>query len=110
MKNSFLVIVVMIIVAFSLLDCNDSAKRSNTTELSKTKEEVEREEVLKTGEEIAFKEYGDVIKNELPLKAKLEGDSVWIIEGTLAKDMDGGTVYIKLRRGDKKVLKLIHYK
>lgn len=100
----------MILLGLCLLNCNDSAKKKNTTELPKTSEDVEREKVLKIGEEIAFKEYGDVIKNELPLKAKLVGDSVWIIEGTLAKGADGGTVYIEIRRGDNELLKITHYK
>lgn len=109
-KNKFFFIIGMGLFVICLLSCNDSVKKKNRTELSKTSEDVEREKVLKIGKEIAFKEYGDVIKKQLPLKAKLVGDSVWIIEGTLAKGTDGGTVYIEIRRGDNQLLKITHYK
>lgn len=78
--------------------------------LSKTAEALEKEKVLKFSEGIAFREYGNVIKNELPLKAQLFGDSIWIIQGTLPGRADGGTVYIELSKSDYKLLKITHYK
>lgn len=90
--------------------CNNLDKSRPAKEGLKSEEEREKEGVLKIGQEIAFREYGDVIKNELPLSAKLVGDSVWIIEGTLPKGSKGGTIYIEIRNGDDKVLKITHYK
>lgn len=49
---------------------------------------------------IAFREYGNLIKNELPLKAQLAGDSVWVVQGTNPENSDGGTVYMELMTGD----------
>jgi NTF2 fold immunity protein len=110
MKNKFFFFIGVTLLGLCLLSCNSTTKKKNTTELPKTSEYIERHNPLKIGEEIAFKEYGNVIKNELPLKAKLVGDSVWVIEGTLAKGADGGTVYIEIRRGDNELLKITHYK
>lgn len=80
--------------------CNNPAKP----------ESVEKEKVLKVAGEIAFREYGNVIKDELPLKAQLVSDSIWVIQGTLAKNMLGGTVYIELSKTDHRILKITHYK
>ncbi len=110
MKIIFHPLFIIIFSAFCFFNCNNSAERNHAKDTDKTKEDIEREKILVIGEEIAFKEYGDVIKSELPLKAKLVGDSLWVIEGTLHEGADGGTVYIELRRRSNEVLKITHYK
>ena len=72
--------------------------------------ETEKQQVLKIAEAIAYKQYGSVINDELPLTATRSGDSVWIVEGTLPAGDDGGTVYIVLTKGDHRILTLTHYK
>src|SRR5687768_1979104 len=106
----FISIVIFLACSLLSLNCDNPAKKGQSKELLKTDEDLEKEKVLKIAEEIAFREYGNVIKTELPLKAQLVGDSVWVIEGTLARGADGGTVYIELRKGDNKLLKITHYK
>jgi hypothetical protein len=69
----------------------------------------EKDEVLKLQKILRSKNM-DVIKQELPLVARLVGNSVLIVEGTLPERAVGGTVYIELRRYDHKLLKLTHYK
>lgn len=83
---------------------------SNQTQTSKTNESLELKKVLKLAEEIAFKEYGNSISKELPLRARLADDSIWIVEGTLPKGAEGGTVYIELSRTSLQLLKITHYK
>lgn len=112
MKKRILFFINIVLLGFCLLsfNCNNPPKKGQSKELPKSREDLDKERVLKIAEEIAFREYGDVIKSELPLKAKLVGDSVWVIEGTLAKGADGGTVYIELSKSDNRLLKITHYK
>lgn len=113
MKNRFFFFISIVLLGYGFLslNCNNPTKKDQPTSSSpKTAEDLEKEKVLKVAEEIAFKEYGNVIKNELPLKARLVGDSVWVIEGTLPQGADGGAVYIELGRTDHKLLKITHYK
>ena len=111
MKNKYLFLnIVLIGCCFVSLKCNNPTQRDQPVQTSKTKEVLEKERVLKIAEEIAFREYGDIIKKELPLTAQLIGDSVWVIQGTLIKGADGGTVYIELRRSNDELLKITHYK
>lgn len=108
--NKKLFSISMFFLGLIFVSCNNLDKSQPINKGLKSEEEIEKEKVLKIGQEIAFREYGDVIKNELPLVAKLVGDSVWIIEGTLQMGADGGTVYIEIRNGDNRVLKITHYK
>lgn len=111
MRIKKLGLVSMIVVCFILgSSCNNSPKQQQPVESSKKENTSEEKEVLKKAEEIAFREYGEVIKKELPLKARLSGDSIWVIEGTLPRGADGGTVYIELSKADHTVLKITHYK
>lgn len=87
-----------------LSNCNN---HPNTAE---SNENLEIKKVLKLAEEIAFKEFGSIISKELPLRARLAGDSIWIVEGTLPKGVEGGTVYIELSRTSLQLLKITHYK
>jgi hypothetical protein len=111
MKSKFFFFISILLLVCGLnLNCSNPTKKEPSTEAPKTGEDLEKEKVLMVAEEIAFKEYGNVIKNELPLKAQLVGDSIWIIEGTLVKGADGGTVYIELSKSDYRLLKITHYK
>ncbi|GAA4314357.1 NTF2 fold immunity protein [Compostibacter hankyongensis] len=92
------------------LNCTHHSAKQRQMQYSTTKDALERDEVLKIAKEIAEKKYGNIIKKEMPLKARLIRDSIWVIEGTLKKGADGGTVYIELRKGDHELLKITHYK
>lgn len=109
-KFVFFISIILVVCGFINLSCKHRPKKEQQAEYSKSNEDLEKEKVLKIAEKIAFKEYGNIIKSELPLKAQLVGDSIWVIEGTLAKGADGGTVYLELRKGDNKLLKITHYK
>jgi hypothetical protein len=109
-KHSFLASIVLLGCGLAITNCNNPTKRNQSIESPKTVGTLEKEKVLKIAEEIAFREYGSEIKNELPLKAQLVGDSIWIIQGTLPVGADGGTVYIELSKSDHRLLKITHYK
>lgn len=69
------------------------------------------EEILKIAKDTAIKVYGYItIMKEYPLKAKLIGDTIWEVRGTLPKGFAGGTVCVKIKKSNKKVVKVTHYK
>ena len=71
----------------------------------------EKKQVLKIAKDTAVKQYGyDIIRNELPLVAKLKNDSIWVVTGTLEKGIKGGTVYVEISRQNKQVLIVTHYR
>ncbi|RFM27668.1 NTF2 fold immunity protein [Deminuibacter soli] len=109
-KHYFWSCIILLGCTLAIANCNNPSNRNQPIESPKTAEALEKEKVIKIAEEIAFKEYGDEIKNELPLKAQLFGDSMWIIQGTLPEGADGGTVYIELSKSDHRLLKITHYK
>lgn len=69
----------------------------------------DRETAVKIAEAVWTPVYGKKIAAEKPYQARLIGDSVWVVTGTLHTDV-GGTAYIQLRKKDCKVLKMIHGK
>ena len=109
-RLSYFLSVAVLVCGLVSLCCTHRTKKNQETESSTSNKDLEKEKAIKLAEEIALKEYGTIIKNELPLKARLIGDSVWIVKGTLRKGADGGTVYIELRKIDNKLLKITHYK
>jgi len=53
--------------------------------------------------------YGNGIYQKKPYKVKLQND-VWIVEGTLPADTQGGVPYIEIQRKDGKILRVMHGK
>lgn len=64
----------------------------------------------KVAEAILLPIYGESVLQQRPYIAELQGDTVWVIEGTLAPGYDGGTAHIEIRKKDCTVLKLTHGK
>lgn len=64
----------------------------------------------KVAEAIWLPIYGESVLDEKPYKARIVGDSVWIVEGVLEKGKSGGTAYIEIRLKDCTVLKVTHGK
>ncbi|WP_321519552.1 YbbC/YhhH family protein [uncultured Bacteroides sp.] len=67
------------------------------------------ETAMKMAEVILFSIYGQKIYSSRPYCIELK-NGVWIIEGTLPKDYQGGVPYIEIQKKDGKVLKVIHGK
>ena len=53
--------------------------------------------------------YGNDIYKKKPYKVKLQ-NGVWIIEGTLPADYQGGVPYIEIQRKDGRILRVMHGK
>lgn len=64
---------------------------------------------IKIAEAIWLPIYGEEIYKEKPFHAKLQGDSIWIVEGTLHDEL-GGVACAEIQRKDGKILKVIHGK
>jgi len=102
--------VVLLTCCLPCLSCNNHSGNEQQASDTKSTESLEKENILKLAKDTAFKRYGDIIETELPLRAKLVGDSVWIVEGTLPKNYLGGTVYIEISKQNKSVVKITHFK
>lgn len=57
-----------------------------------------------------IKIYGKDVLKEKPYSIKLIGDSVWVVNGTLPKNVLGGVARIEIRKCDGKILKVSHGK
>jgi hypothetical protein len=110
MKYIYYCTLVFVLVFPIMIACNGTDKDSSDLDVNNEKELTEQERVLKIAKKIAFEEYGDEIKNELPLRATLVGDSLWIVKGTLKQGAEGGTVYIEISRRDYQIKKITHFK
>lgn len=58
---------------------------------------------LKIAEAVWLPIYGEEIYSTQPFNASLR-DSVWVVEGSLPKEMDGGVPYIEIRGVDGTIL------
>lgn len=65
---------------------------------------------VKIAEAVWLPIYGEKIYKSKPFIAKLLENEVWIVEGTLSKDMVGGVPYIEIQKADGKILKVFHSK
>ena len=72
----------------------------------------DKETAIKIAESIWYPIYGSQIYTEQPFIAELEGDTVWIIRGSLPEGEGwvGGTAVIRLRKSDAAVLYVDHEK
>ena len=64
----------------------------------------------KIAEAIWLPIYAKAVLDEKPYKARIVGDSVWIVEGTLGQGMTGGTAYIEISVKTGTILKVTHYR
>lgn len=57
-----------------------------------------------------LKIYGEDIHKQRPFNVHIKNDSIWVIEGTLQNNYEGGTAYIEINSKDCKVLNIYHGK
>lgn len=63
------------------------------------------------GESLLREIYGDSIKSKKPYTVSFDSESqVWLVEGSLPKNHDGGVPHILIRKSDGKVLAVWHDK
>ena len=70
----------------------------------------DKETAIKIAESVWYPIYGSQIYTEQPFIAELEGDTVWIVRGSLPKGRVGGCAEIRLRKSDAAVLDVNHEK
>jgi hypothetical protein len=115
MKNQMVYIISFVLsvsfLFFYACNCKHFQKNTSASKYDSASVELEKDTIIKIAQDAAVKLYGyNIIQNELPLMAKLKNDSIWVITGTLAKGVNGGTVYVEILRKEKKVVTLTHYK
>lgn len=65
----------------------------------------------KQAEKIWIDIYGKSVKKEKPYKISFDEDQqVWLVQGTLPRNYNGGTAQILIQKSDGKVLAVWHYK
>lgn len=74
--------------------------------------EISNERSAKEKAESLFREiYGDSIKTKKPFTVSFDEKSqVWLVQGTLSKNHDGGVPHILIQKSDGKVLAVWHDK
>lgn len=65
---------------------------------------------IKIAESIWLPIYGEKIYQEKPFNTVLMDDSLWLVSGTLPDSILGGTVFLKMRKKDAKIIMVTHYK
>jgi hypothetical protein len=70
----------------------------------------DKETAIKIAESVWYPIYGSQIYTEQPFVAELEGDTVWVVRGSLPKGRVGGCAEIRLRKSDAAVLNVNHEK
>ncbi|MCH7947882.1 MAG: YbbC/YhhH family protein [candidate division Zixibacteria bacterium] len=66
------------------------------------------ETAIRIAEAVWLPIYGNEIYNSKPFHAKLIGDSIWVVEGTLPEGHLGGVPYAAIQKKDGKVVKISH--
>ena len=70
----------------------------------------DKETAIKIAESVWYPIYGSEIYTELPFIAELEGDTAWVVQGSLPKGKIGGCAKIRIRKSDAAVLFVGHEK
>lgn len=65
---------------------------------------------IKIAEAVLPNIYGEQVNEKKPFKATLVDESIWVINGTLPSDMDGGVPHIEIQKSDGRIIKIIHGK
>lgn len=68
-----------------------------------------QKEATELAEKEWLKVYGKNINKKKPFKAKLENDSIWIVEGALHTDL-GGVPYAEINAKTCEIIKITHGK
>lgn len=69
----------------------------------------DKETAISVAEIVLVKIYGKEVLSQRPFLVTLK-DNIWIIEGYLEKDMDGGVAYIEIDKQTGQIRKVVHTK
>lgn len=99
--NKFIVLLIIII---SISSCK------NKIELDKRYCSNNENSAIKIAEKEWLEIYGKGIYNKTPFVATLKNDTIWIVEGTLPENSDGGVPYAEINAKTCEILKITHGK
>ena len=68
------------------------------------------DDTIKIAEKEWYKIYGENIYKKKPFVAEIKNDSIWVIQGTLPENYDGGVPYAEINAKNCKILKITHSK
>ena len=114
MKTKTLYLASLFLIMITCTTC--STKKGKTFDTSEENSSVipvdgrvpNEETAIRIAEAVWLPIYGNDIYNSKPFHAKLIGDSIWVVEGTLPEGHLGGVPYAALQKKDGKVLKISH--
>ncbi|WP_165044861.1 NTF2 fold immunity protein [Dysgonomonas sp. ZJ709] len=69
----------------------------------------DKETAVSVAEIVLVKIYGKEVLSQRPFLVTLK-DNIWIIEGHLEEDMDGGVAYIEIDKQTGQIRKVVHTK
>jgi hypothetical protein len=70
----------------------------------------DEETAIKIAEAIWVPIYGESVLDNKPYNVTLQGDSLWIIVGSLEKGACGGVPYIHIMKSDCRIIRVFHSK
>lgn len=65
---------------------------------------------IKIAEAVLPNIYGEQVNDKKPFRATLVDGSIWVINGTLSSNLDGGVPHIEIQKSDGRIIKIIHGK
>lgn len=86
-----------------LLSCNYQPDNKNMLCINK-------KDAIKVAEKEWRRVYGNSIDNKKPFIAELKVDSIWVIQGTLPDDFDGGVPYAEINAKTCEIIEITHGK
>lgn len=69
----------------------------------------DKETAISVAKIVLIKIYGKEVLSQRPFLVTLK-NNIWIIEGHLEKDMDGGVAYIEIDKQTGQIIKVVHTK
>lgn len=99
----------IVIIIFLFVSCNNS-QQSQNQEKEIAGYVPNRSTAIKITEAILLPIYGEKIYDEKPFTTKLQGDSIWIVTGSLKEGVDGGVASVKIKVKNGEILEVSHGK
>ena len=77
---------------------------------TKSKNNCSPKDAIIIAEREWIKLFGEGIKEKKPFTATLKSDSIWVIQGTLPSNFDGGVPYAEINAKTCQILEISHGK
>lgn len=105
-------IIIIIFSTFCLISCHKvcTSKKISKIEIKNTPNSNINDTIISLAEKEWLKIYGKNIYKKKPFTVRAKNDSIWIVEGTLPKDYDGGVPYAEVNIKSYRVINISHGK